>query len=281
MAEKKAAKTFDLSLPTEPVKAQLLEPKSLVIMGAPKIGKTTACALLPKALVLNCEDKEQTTTGMIKYFDSYEMLVAILKHIRENPDKYNYMFGVVDTVTKLEALAEKRGEMIYARTLQGKNWIVIDKATGKLSPLCGKAKYRSILSLPKGAGYPYVTTALREIKQMLEDTFPYVIYLAHTKETQMEDSAGEEITVTEINLTGKNKLMFASEAQAIGRMQRMGKELYIQFQPSDSVIAGNKIDRLDGTNILVSKKKEDGTFETHWEEIYNIALRKQQVSKTK
>lgn len=265
--EKKPSLEEILNLPLEVVKAEILEPSSMILMGNPKIGKTTVCGLLPESIVLNFEDKTQTTTGRIKYVSSYAELKTICLFIQQNREKYNYRFGIIDLLSKLEELAVVEAEKLYMMTPQGKNWIIKDPATNKLSPVCGKAKYRSILHLPNGSGYPYLTEAMKNIKALIEATFEKVIYLVHTKDKLLANETGVEINVSEINLIGKNKFVFAGEAQAIGVLHRSGKNLIVTFQPGEEVISGCKVNRLDGKSFTLSTK-EDDVITTFWEEIY-------------
>lgn len=255
----------DIVLPTESKKAELLEPTRMIVMAKPKTGKTTVCALLPKALVINFEDEVQTTTGMIMYCDSFTKLKLILQKIQLSGKPYE--FGIIDTVTKLEELAEIEGERIYMRTPQGKNWIIKDDK-GKLSPLCGKAKYGRLLHLPNGSGYGFVTEAMKQIDKEIKKTFSKVIYIAHVKETQLSSESTGEMISTDINLTGKNKQIFAADAHAIAYAERIGNDFYFKFLPSSDLLSGCKVDRLDGKTILISHKNDNNVIETHWDEIY-------------
>lgn len=279
---------YDLSLPTKPIKAELSEPERLIIIAAVKIGKTTSTALLPNALVMNFEDQKQTTTGMIKYLSSYEHLKLLCAEIKEKGIKYD--FGVIDTITKLEEFAKDEAERLYRSRSVGKNWINYIDKTGKvvykhvpgetrLNPLCGKMQYKNILDLPNGSGYPYLTEAMKNIDNLLKSTFPKLIYIAHIKETNYKDlDTGLDASCKDVNLTGKNKYIFSADAHAIGYMHRVNNDLYMSFKPSDDIVSGCKIDRLDGKDFLISRKKDDGTIETFWEQIY-ISLKEKNSNK--
>lgn len=256
----------NIVLPKKPVKAQLNEPKRMIIMAKPKVGKTTVCALLPNSLVINFEDDEQTCDGSIIFCKNFTDLKAIIAQIKKEGNPYD--FGVIDTITKLEELAEIEGERIYMSTPQGKSWYKKGK-DGKLDPTCGKAKYKKLKFLPNGSGYQFITEAMKEIDKKLKEVFPRLIYLAHVKETQLAATeTSEEITAIDVNLTGKNKQIFAADAHAIGYAERIGSKLYIKFLPSADSVSGCKIDRLDGQNVLISEKLENRSIKTYWEEIF-------------
>lgn len=275
-------------LPTKPVDAVLVEPGRMIVLGPPKIGKTVATALLPNALVLNFEDEKQTTSGMFMYIDSIDKLKAVCKAIVDAGKPYT--FGVIDTITKLETLALTEAERLYRATSMGKNWINYIDRQGKvtykhipgetiLNPKCGKKQYGDLLQIPKGAGYPWLTKAMKNIDQILKNTFPKLIYIAHLKETTyLNEDTGLEATSKDVNLTGKNKYVFSSDAHAIGYMVREGNKLYIEFQPSEDLVSGCKVDRLDGRKILISEKNDQGKVIAHWDEIY-ISLKEKTQKK--
>lgn len=256
-------------LPTQPTKAALLEPDRVIFMGKPKCGKTTSLALLPNALDINFEDAKQTATGMFQYISNINDLKILCRDIREAGKPYH--FGIIDTVTKMEELAVEEAERIYMTLAVGKNWIKKKKTKdGRiiLDPECGKAQYGNILQIPKGSGYQYLTTAMKNIDKMLKETFPVVIYNAHIKETQLKnEETGIETTSIDVNLTGKNKQIFSADAHAIGYFERIGNKLYLKFTPSEDLISGCKIDRIADKTFLISEKTDKGIV-TYWENIF-------------
>ena len=51
-------------------------------------------------------------------------------------------------------------------------------------------------------------------------------------------------------------------------MTRVNKKNYLSFLPSEDILAGCKIKRLEGKEILISEYDEKGTLKTHWDQIY-------------
>ena len=147
------------------------------------------------------------------------------------------------------------------------SWIKKDEATGRLLPTCGKSKYTSILFLPNGSGYQYLRQAFKQITKMIEECADNIIYIAHVKETNILKE-GAELTSHDVNLIGKNKQSISAEAQAIAYMTRIGKANYLCFLPSDDVLAGCKIKRLEGKEILISEYDEKDNLVSHWDQIY-------------
>lgn len=252
-------------LPTTPTKSKLVNPNRLLIFGKPKIGKTTAVAALKNCLIINLEDKVQTADGMILYVDSITKLKSLLKTIKEKGCPYDYI--AIDTLTKLEEMCIPEAERLYMRTPMGKeSWIKKDDK-GKLLPTCGKAKYGNILFLPNGSGYQYLREAFKNIIHMIEEVTENVIYIAHVKEVNIVKD-GAEFTSSDINLTGKNKYTISADAQAIAYMTRINNKNYLCFQVSDDLLAGCKIKRLEGRDILISEYDENENLITHWDEVY-------------
>jgi len=263
MSEEK--KEVGFVLPTKPTKSQLINPSPLLIFGKPKIGKTTTVAAIPNCLVINLEDKIQTTDGMITFAKDITTLKKVLAAIKKAGNPYKYV--AIDTLTKLEEFCIPEAERLYMKTPMGKDsWIKKDD-NGKLLPTCGKAKYGSIIFLPNGSGYQYLRAAFQQITNMVEQIADNVIYIAHVKDTNILKD-GAEFTSSDINLLGKNKQSISAAAQAIAFMTRIGNKNYLCFQPGDDVLSGCKIKRLDGKEILISEYDEDDNLITHWNDVY-------------
>jgi len=163
MSEEK--KEVGFVLPTKPTKSQLINPSPLLIFGKPKIGKTTTVAAIPNCLVINLEDKIQTTDGMITFAKDITTLKKVLAAIKKAGNPYKYV--AIDTLTKLEEFCIPEAERLYMKTPMGKDsWIKKDD-NGKLLPTCGKAKYGSIIFLPNGSGYQYLRAAFQQITNMV------------------------------------------------------------------------------------------------------------------
>lgn len=255
-----------LNLPTKPVKAELKNPETLIIYGLPKIGKTTTVAALKDCLVVNFEDKKQTADGMIYYMDdiSKPSLDDFVKTIKELNRPYKYI--ALDTVTKLEELAIAEAEKIYASTPVGKGWF-IKTEEGKILPGPGKKKYKEILFLPNGAGYQYLTKALMKVINVFKSCADTIIFIAHVKDKNLNKD-GAEFTSADLNLMGKNKGILSQMTHAIAYMHRRGKKNYLEFIPSDDVLAGCKVKRLEGKEFLISEYDENNNLVTYWSDIF-------------
>jgi 1,2-phenylacetyl-CoA epoxidase PaaB subunit len=254
----------ELILPKKPTKAQLKNPSPLLIFGQPKIGKTTCIANLKNNLVLNFEDKVQSADGMVMYIDSLKKLKEVAQAIKKADKPYTYI--TIDTLTKVEEMCIMEAEKIYMRTPMGKDWIRRDE-NGKLMQSCGKGKYTSVLFLPNGSGYQYLRQAFKQVTNLIESLADNIIYIAHVKTTNILKD-GAEISSHDINLIGKNKQTISADAQAIAFMTRINKKNYLSFLPSDDILAGCKIKRLEGKEILISEYDDEENLITYWDQIY-------------
>jgi len=265
MNELKNVDVNEIILPTKPTKSLLINPSPLLIFGKPKIGKTTAVAGLKNCLVINLEDKIQTADGMVLYISNINDLKKLLLKIKEANFPYDYI--AIDTLTKLEDMCINEAERLYMKTAVGKGWFFKDPVTGLMAETCGKANYNNILFLPNGSGYQYLRQAFKNITSLIESCAKNIIYIAHVKEVNILKE-GVELTSHDINLIGKNKQTISADAQAIGYMTRIGKKNYLCFLPSDDVLAGCKIKRLEGAEILISEYNKENELITYWDKIY-------------
>ena len=254
----------ELILPKAPTKSKLINPSPLLIFGVPKIGKTTSIAALENCLVINLEDPVQTADGMVVYAPTLTAFKAVLKAIVKEGKPYDYL--AIDTLTKLEEFCIVRAEEIYSNSPMGSGWIKNDDQ-GRLLKTSGKYKYKSILFLPNGSGYQYLRQAFEEITTQIKKCAPNIIYIAHVKQTNILKD-GVEFSSSDINLVGKNKQSISAEAQAIAFMRRVGGKNYLCFQPSDDVLAGCKIKRLEGKELLISEYDENDNLVTYWDQVY-------------
>lgn len=136
-----------IELPREPIPAETLNPKKLLIYGKPKVGKTTLLSGLPNNLIIDLEHGSVGLNNMRVSADSLEDLLTIGKAIKaKNTEegKNIYRFITIDTLTKFEDYAWQLATQNYKNSLVGRNF------TGDSNAL---------KQLPKGAGYPLMMAA--------------------------------------------------------------------------------------------------------------------------
>jgi hypothetical protein len=260
-------------LPLEKRKPTLTSPKRLVIFSKPKVGKTIMTAQLPKSLIVDFEEGslaiDAVAFNVIEHLKESKLtLMPAIRELATSIVEANrpYEFGILDTASALEELCIKTAEINYAKSPDGKDWLLKDDK-GKLHPKSGKAKYGSIMNLPFGKGYAYVADVFMEVTELLGKVFPKIIILAHsTYNTVNKDDV--EMTSLDIMMSKKCKFVTTFKADAIGYVYRKGKKNFINFTPSDDVSAGGRFRYLEKEHILLSEYDEQDNLVTYWEKVF-------------
>lgn len=240
------ANTNAIVLPTAPVPGTTKSPENLIIYSKPKTGKTTMLSKLKDCLIIDLEKGTNKIDAMKVQASNLTELHNIIKAVESSPHKYKYV--AVDTVTELEAWCEWDATVMYMKTPMGKNFNrVQDPKTGELKVL-PKSQWDSVLSLAKGAGYLYLRNSFKKWMNMLLNLAPHVIFVAHVKDSHIEKK-GKEVSVKDLDLTGKIKMITAQKADAIGYVYWEGEELTISFSSEDGLEAGSRCTHLKDSVI--------------------------------
>ncbi len=284
-----------LILPTGKIEPQLVDPRCLVIYSIPKCGKTTIEADLPGNLMLDLE-------GGTDYIPAPKLKIIGLKHdpytlpeteeqkeLRHKQGRFylgeaitalrgghNYKFLTLDTATMLQDWCEYDATCMYMTNPTGVSWNRYDKddqdrtggrvIAGTLKP---KNEWRAVTTMGKGYGYRWLVESYQKWVGYIQPLAPTLIINAHIKYSQMTKKEGKEVEMKDLDLTGKLKGVTAGiMADAIGYLYRSGNQCFLSFKPTDEVICGSRIPHLEGKDILISEKLENGTIKTYWHNIF-------------
>lgn len=258
--EEKAKK---LILPRESRKAVAINPKVSLFYSQIKAGKTTIAAQLPNSLLieLGAESADFVDANTIKANNPNEF-EAILKQIIAEDCPYDYV--IVDSTSIMDEWSEIVGTLEYMDKNQGRRFNRDEKGQ-KLHPR--DPRFETVHSLANGAGYMHSRNKMNEWYNLINKTAPHIILLAHLKDKYVESKTGDTVEASDINLTGRVKQNYCVRADAVGHMYRKGDEAYIKFDNEFSSVCGGRCKHLKG-DILISKKLEDDSVETYWENIY-------------
>ncbi|NCD06160.1 MAG: hypothetical protein EOL97_08580 [Spirochaetia bacterium] len=246
---------MEITLPTQVVAAETINPRNLILFSKPKIGKSEAVSKLKNCLILDLESGTKMFDAMKVEITDINHLFKVIKAIKESDHKYDYI--AVDTITKLEEMILPLAEDIYSKTPMGSKWFTE-----------GKLKYNTIIALPNGSGYLYLKLAFVKVINALKALNTNLILIGHVKDI-MINKTGVEFSALDVALTGKLKLLLASDSDSIGYMYRgKNNENFISFISSDEVACGSRSKHLRNANILISKLEENGELVTYWENIY-------------
>lgn len=234
-------------LPTERVKAESKSPRKMLIYSSPKVGKTTAGAMLDNNLTLDFEDGATFVDSLKINIPNLEVLSEVVKAIKEA--KFPYRYGTVDTTTKLEEMVLPLALSNYKKTPMGANF-----------------KGDNVLTLPNGGGYLYLREAYTQVINIIDGLFPRVIYFGHLKDKVLE-KAGKEVSARDIDLTGKIRNIACANADAIGYMYRKDNQTIVSFQTKEDIICGARPEHLRNQEIVLLEEI-DGKIISHWDRIY-------------
>ncbi len=241
-----------ITLPTEITQAVNKDSRYMVLFGKPKAGKTTAVAQLKNSLIIDLEDGSWHVDCMSVKVTSVAEIGQVIQAIKasyKETGKWPYEFIVLDSVTKLEEMAEELALQIYKSEPLGKNY------------------QGEILKLPNGLGYKYLREAMNKVIDALREIAPHLILVGHTKLSMIRK---EDIEVGEmsIDLTGKISEQILGEADTVGYVYRDKSETHINFMAGDNAIVGSRVDHLRNKDIVIAKLQEDGKVSVDWSQIY-------------
>ena len=257
-----------IALPTEKRKVVgQVEPKKMMIFSQPKTGKSSNLGKLPKSLIVDFEqganyyecmsidvkaEAQKAGVGPVTFLR--ELVSEITKANIANGSPV-YDFIILDTMTALEDLAVRLATQIYKSTPIGKNF------TGS----------NVVVELANGAGYNYLRQAFEQLIRPFDGLAgKCLIYSGHAKSASITKK-GETLTAKDINLTGKLKMIVAADMDCTGFLYRKkgGVENILSFYSEEQdLVTGSRIPQLSGQEIVISKRKDDGTLETYWEKIF-------------
>jgi hypothetical protein len=236
-----------ITLPTQKVKGNRVNPKRILIYSKPKTGKTTAYAGLENNLILDLENGTDYIDAMKVKISNLQELLDTGKAIKEAGRPYDYV--TIDTVTALEEMIMPLAIKLYKQTPMGKNF---DGDT--------------VTTLANGAGYLYIRQAFFQVLDFIDTLAPTVILSGHIKDKQVDDK-GELVMSANIDLTGKIKSMICAQADAIGYMYRKGNKTILTFKTNDEVTCGARPEHLRNEEIVVTEMI-DGVLKTTWDKVF-------------
>lgn len=247
----------EIILPIQKTEAELVNPETLVLIGPPKVGKTTLLAELPNSLLVDI-DKGAKYVSATKYeINDLDTLLRLVKAVKDGGNPYT--FGILDTVTELEPLVNSLACKMYRATPQGAKF-GLNKDTGVLED-------KNIATLPNGAGYLWIREAFFKVIEYFNTAFKYKIYVGHLKDAQILEETNEVIPAT-IDLTGKLKTLICAKCDSIGFIYRKDNETHLTFKGSTQVACGSRSAHLRNKDIVVGEMSEDNVFTSYWDRIY-------------
>lgn len=243
-----------LILPTQRTPASTGNPRTLMLYSNPKCGKTTILAGLDGNLIVDLEGGAEFVEAMKVEADTFPKLRAVISALLQ-PDAPKYDYISLDPITQLEDIALELATEMYMKTPYGKGFDIEEMG--------------SLLNLAKGAGYYWLRLAFKKIVFQFKGVAGKGLILSgHVREKLLEKD-GKEVAYIEIDLVGKLRSIISGHSDAIGLIYREGKDCIVSFQRTgEQVITGSRPTHLENTVFVLSTKKDDGSIETFWDQIY-------------
>lgn len=251
-----------IELPKKKDSAVRRDPKTMILFGQPKTGKSTVLAELDNCLIIDLEEgtdflsalkvdvlKEARKAG-VPAIAVLQDVIKSLKKANEEKGSYVYKYIAIDTVTALEDMVLPLAASDYKKTPMGRNWVGTDVTT-----------------LPNGAGYRFTREALQKVIDALKEVTDTLIITGHVKDKLVEVD-GEEMNERGLDLTGKMPAILCAKVDAIGYMYRDDKKTMINFESSDSLLVGARSEHLKGKRIAVAESDENNKIKVDWSQIF-------------
>lgn len=249
-------------LPSKKVPATEVNPKTLVIYGHTKQGKTTGIANLEDNLIIdleggtryyNCMKIDVKAEAENKQISTWEVFRDIVKELKEHKQTYGknaYRFISVDTAGVLEDVIMPYAIQLHKSAPQNKNFIGTD-----------------LRGVPNGAGWGAIREAYFNVIAMLNLYCECVILIAHTKAKTI-NRQGSELIITDIDVSGKMSQMLAANADAIALIYRKDNKTILNFKAEELIAAGARIEHLREREIVLYESNEKGEMSFHWDQIF-------------
>tara|TARA_R100000700_G_C3177287_1_gene152410 strand:+ start:831 stop:1502 length:672 start_codon:yes stop_codon:yes gene_type:complete len=205
-----------------------VNPRTLLLYGAPKVGKTTVLSQLKDCLVIDTESGSSMLEGYFHNVDSKDELINFYKEAEEG---HEYKYFALDTIDKIVEWTEKA--------------------------VCSEFEIESINDLPFGKGFGLVRQrVLNNVKKLLS-LCPHIIIIGHRKVASAIDNSNS-VDPESLDISGRLKNMLMAQCDAIGYMFRDEEdELNVSFKASGALEAGSRCNHLKGK-----------VFKFDWNKIY-------------
>lgn len=252
---------MDIKLPTVKSEPSRVNPKSLIIFGKEKSGKSTLLSALDDCLIIDLEQGTDFLTSLkydvIKEAEKEETLpinilrrlIRTIKKANKEKEGYVYKYIAIDTVSALEDIVLPLANKLYKDTPQGKRWDGDD-----------------VTQLANGAGYRFTRAALLDTIAQIQELCDTLIITGHVKDKLIE-SKGSEINERGLALTGKSASILCAKVDAIGYVYRKDNKTVINFKPSESLIVGGRSKHLIEQEIVAAESDDDNNMTYYWDRI--------------
>lgn len=207
---------------------------------------------LNNLLLIDLENGSDYISAMKVKVNNFTELKELCLAIKDANCPYDFI--ALDTITALEEMVKPVALALYRKSPMGMN----DTITN------------DIITLPHGAGYGFLRTAMELAIDMVSKVTKNIILVGHVKDKVLGSADSADVgSVRDLDLTGKINRILSAKSDAIGFIHRDDdSNLCINFINGNEVTAGARPAHLANKDIVVAERMDDGSFVSHWERIY-------------
>lgn len=255
-------------LPMERVVSTLRDPLCLTVYSPPKMGKTTLLSHVPNCLILDFEGGSRYIDGMKIEVKNFKHLTQIGTEIMKAGRPYDFV--AIDTLTALEDWCLWDATEFYMGTPQGKGFNRKPASTG--GGVLPRSEWEPVINLPNGAGYKFLRESFRRWMDKIMKLADRVILVGHIKDKMIVDKKGNEVSASDLALTGKIKEITTQDySDSIAYLYRdeNGHPTF-NFRTSDTIACGSRSKHLIGREIQMATYNDETKEleDVKWDVIY-------------
>ncbi len=250
-------------LPDDKSVVTVVNPKTMVLFGGTKQGKTTLVANLEDNLIIDLEGGTRyyeclaiDVPGLAQKdakateWDVLKSIVLDLKKYKEENGKNKYTKITLDTAGVLEDIVMPYAVQLYKAEPRNKNY-----------------QGKNLKTVPNGAGWQYIRDAFFNVIAMFSLYCENLIIVAHTKAKTI-NKGGQELEVTDIDVSGKMSQMLAARTEAIGLVYRKGNQTIVSFKGEQFIVSGARPAHLKEQEFVLCESDKDLNMAFHWDKIF-------------
>lgn len=183
------------------------------IYGAPKVGKTTLGADMPKPLLLACERGYNAIEGIIAQdITSWSEIKQVVRELKKPENKETFTTIIIDTVDVAATYCEKY--------------------------ICGQNGVNALGEIPYGQGWTMLKKEFEEVFRSITQLGYAVYFIAHYKEGVFKKTDGSDYSIIRPSVSDSYNNIIENMADIYGYMYMNDetKERKIKLRAQDSSI---------------------------------------------
>jgi len=232
-------------------KQPLVEPKSLLFYGIPKVGKTTIVSKLPNSIIIDFEDgTDYINHDKVVPIKNIDDLFAFGNWYKNQTDKATFL--IADSLTAIE-------NMLAVLVKDEYNLKCIQ--SGK-----PENQIKNYMELAYGLGTSMLRDKYVSLIKWLQGLSDRLILIGHVKKKDVSTENLYSI-LNDLDLTGKLASIIPSQVDTIGYFYREGNKMTMSFVSNNDLIRGSRVSN------LANKEIESSDYKELWKQIYPETLK--------